>query len=161
MYGKIFGSMFEGSMVGSGAVVFATMSYVIANMRPDRKNGAVVELNPKLLAFVLGESEKDVQAAIDLLCKPDKNSRSKEEHGRRLIQLGQFEYKVVNGAKYREIRNEEERRAQNAINQARFRFRQKNPGKPLPGELAYVKGIERGDTEEELARLSEPRNGKK
>lgn len=161
MFGKIFGSMFTGSMVGSGAVVFATMSYVIANMRPDRKHGAIVELNPKIIAVVLGESEKDVQGAIDVLCKADKNSRSKEEQGRRLIQLGQFEYRVVNGAKYREIRNEEERRNQNALNQARFRFRLKNPGKPLPGELAYVKGIERGDTDEELARISEPKNGKR
>lgn len=144
-------------MVGSGAVVFAVMSYVIANMNPDRKHGATVELNPKLLAFILGESEKDVQAAIDVLCKPDNNSRSKEEKGRRLIQLGQFEYRVVNGAKYREIRNEVERKEQNRVAKARERFKAKNPGKPLPGELAYVRAMERGASDEELDELAEPR----
>lgn len=104
-------------MVGAGAVVFAVMGYVIANMVPDREVGTQVEINPKLLAFILGESEKEVQGAIDYLCSPDPNSRSKVEGGRRLVKLGQFDYQVVNGAKYRAIRDEEKRREQNRVAQ--------------------------------------------
>ena len=34
-FGKHFASMYEGSLVGSGPVVFAVMGYVIANQKPD------------------------------------------------------------------------------------------------------------------------------
>ena len=102
--------MYSGSMVGAGALPFAIMGYVIANGRPDRTVGMQVELNPKLLGFILGESEESVEKAIDFLCSPDPRSRSKEEEGRRLIKLGEFCYRVVNGAKYRAIRDEERRR---------------------------------------------------
>lgn len=157
MYGKIFGHLFEGSMVGSGSTVFAVMAYVIAKMVPDREHGAVVEINPKLLAFSLGEKEPEVQKAIDYLCAPDKNSRSPEEQGRRLVRLGQFEYRVVNGAKYREVRDQEQRRVQLRDAQARLRFKKKNPGKPLPGELQYVKAFEDGASDEQLGKLSAPK----
>ena len=157
MFGKIFGSMFEGSMVGSGACVFAVMSYIIAKMVPDREHGMVVEINPKLLAFTLGETQKNVESAIDFLCKPDKHSRTKDEQGRRLIRLGEFDYRVVNGLKYRQIRNEEARMEQNRTAQARKRFKQLNPGRPLPGELAYLQAARNGASDEELDQLSEPR----
>lgn len=113
MYGKIFSSMFTGSMVGTGAMNFALMSYVIANMKPDKEVGTQVELNPKLLATILGETEKDVAGAIHFLCQPDTESRTDKEDGRRLVRLGQFDYQVVNGEKYRAIRDEEARREQN------------------------------------------------
>ncbi len=59
-FGKHHASMYTGSLVGKGAEVFAVMGYVIANMKPRRagENGEwrmVVEMNPKLLAFILGE----------------------------------------------------------------------------------------------------------
>lgn len=69
-----------------------------------------MELNPKLLGFILGENQGVVSDAIEKLCDPDPDSRSKEEGGRRLIKLGQYSYRVVNGAKYRAIRTAEERR---------------------------------------------------
>lgn len=132
MYGKIFSSMFEGSMIGSGSPVFAVWSYVIANMMPDREVGTQVELNPKLLAFILGETEATVIGAIEKLCAPDNHSRTKEKDGRRLIRLGEFSYQVVNGAKYRDIRDEATRREQNRAAQERFRKKKKNVQEPTP-----------------------------
>jgi len=143
MYGKHFSSMYSGSMVGSGALIFAVMGYVVANMVPDKKVGAQVELNPKLLAAILGEPESDVSKAIDFLCSPDPHSRSKEAEGRRLVKLGEFDYRVVNGAKYRAIRDEEQRRESNRISQALSRARKR--GLPLPGETAYVEALKAGD----------------
>lgn len=114
MYGKIFESLYEGSMVGAGAKVFAVWGYVIAHMRADGRPGehssAQVDLNPKLLAFILGETEQDIDGVIDFLCQPDPRSRTPDEEGRRLVKEGQFTYRVVNGAKYMDIRNAEERR---------------------------------------------------
>ena len=110
MYGKAFASMYTGSMVGSGAVVFAVWGYVIANMEPDKTVGMQVELNPRYLAGVFGEPAEAIALAIEKLCSPDPESRSKEQEGRRIIRIGQFAYQVVNGVYYREIRDKEKRR---------------------------------------------------
>lgn len=113
--------MYTGSMMGIGSVVFAVWGYVIAYMRPDETVGAQVELNPALLAVQIGDTEPNIQAAIDKLCAPDERSRTKEEDGRRLIKLGEFDYRVVNGPKYLAIRNEEERREANRLRQQQHR----------------------------------------
>jgi hypothetical protein len=115
MYGKHFASMYTGSMFGKRAVVFAVWGYVIANLRPSRRDGnCYVELNPALLSAMFSEAEADVLGAIETLCSPDASSRTKLEDGRRLIRLddhpGPCQYRVVNGPKYRQIRDEEERR---------------------------------------------------
>lgn len=145
MYGKHFSSMYEGSMIGAGAVTFAVMGYVIANGKPDREVGMQVDLNPKLLAFILGEKEEDVEKAIEKLCSPDPESRSREEEGRRLVRMSQFSYRVVNGAKYRAIRDEERRRETDRESKRRQRMLKR--GEPLKGEEAYVRALEHGDHE--------------
>jgi hypothetical protein len=143
MYGKHFGTMYEGSMIGAGAVVFAVMGYVIARQVPDAVVGSQVELNPKLLSFVLGESEASVEKAIEFLCLPDAKSRTPTNDGRRLVRVGEYAYQVVNGAKYSAIRDEEQRREQNRDAQRRFRAKKRvKKGLPLPGEQAYVKTVE-------------------
>lgn len=129
-------------MFGAGAVVFAVMGYVIANQEPDRVVGSQVELNPKLLAAILGEPVKDVEKAIEFLSAPDKESRSKEEGGRRLVKIGQFAYRVVNGKKYLEILDRAERREYQRIKQAEYRA--KKNGKLGPGEALLSKMDEIG-----------------
>ena len=119
MYGKSFESMFEGSMVGAGLNVFAVWGYIITKA----KRG-FIEINPKLLAFTLGGSEVEVQAALDFLQQADLNSRSKLDEGRRLVKEGQFQYRVVNWEIYDEIKNEIERRDYNRVRQQQFRDRQ-------------------------------------
>lgn len=116
-YGKIFGSMFTGSMVGSGPVVLSLWAYVIANAQPP----GVVELNPKLLAYIIGCKVEEIEAAILVLCGPDKSSRTEDMEGRRLVQEGTMQYRVVTWAKYNKVRNDEARRAQNREAQARYR----------------------------------------
>jgi len=118
MYGKFFASTFTGSMMGAGPHVFAVWGYVIANT----VNGQI-ELNPKLVATVIGCSSDDVKSAIDFLCSPDPESRSKEHEGKRMIREGQFAFKVVNHDKYKAIRNEDDRREYNRIKQQESRAR--------------------------------------
>lgn len=134
-------------MVGAGAVVFAVMGYVIAKQIPDRKVGSQVRLNPVLLAAILGEDAKAIESAIAKLCSPDPKSTTKTNDGRRLIKLGEFDYQVVNGAKYRAIRDEETRLEQNRIAQRKHRSKRSGglPG-PLPGEAAALAAEGRGDT---------------
>lgn len=105
MFGKFFATTFTGSMMGSGTDVFAVWGYVIANAQHSQ-----IELNPKLLAAVLGSTPEAMQAAIDVLCAPDPNSRTGEHNGMRLLREGQFAYHVVNHEKYRALRNDDDRR---------------------------------------------------
>lgn len=121
--------MYQGSMVGSGSHVFALMGYIIANMKPDKEVGAQVRLNVTLLSAIIGESEARIQEAVDFLCAPDSMSTSPAEDGRRLIKIGTFDYRVVNGAKYQAIRNEEERREKNRLRQQKHRIKPLNPTK--------------------------------
>lgn len=149
MYGKHFASMYEGSMVGSGTAVFAVMGYVIANWKPDKEVGGQVRLNTTILATVFGEEEVVIQRAIDFLCAPDPKSTTPDEGGRRLIKIGQFDYRVVNAAKYQRIRDEEEKREANRLRQEKFRGK----SRPLKGERAFVKALENGASEKELDRM--------
>ena len=106
MYGKIFGSTFTGSMCGAGSHVFAVWGYCIANVSID----GFIELNPKMVAALIGDTEEKIKQAIDYLLAPDPHSESPAEEGRRLIQEGRFLYRVVNHLKYRNMRNKEERK---------------------------------------------------
>lgn len=106
--------------MGAGPVVFSVWGYVIANTV-----GSQVELNPKLLASLIGASEKEVRAAIDLLCSPDAKSRSKVADGRRLLREGEFAYRVPNYEAYKAVQNEDDRRAYNRRKQAESRARRR------------------------------------
>lgn len=140
---KIYKSMYEGSMVGSGATVFALMGYIISHQEYMRNVGWVIRLNPRLLATVIGESEDRVAKAIEYLASEDKDSTSKEHGGRRIVarEVGTMEYLVVNGERYQEYRVWEERKEQNRDAQKRYRekMRAMKKAKPLEGETAYEK----------------------
>ncbi len=148
MYAKAFASMYEGSMVGAGIAVFAVWNYAITKCFR-----GYVELNPKLLAMVLGGKESEVAAAIEFLTSPDEGSRSQEAGGARLVKDGQFQYRVVNWDHYQRIRNESERREYNRIQQANYRARKRREtglktgsrkGMPLKGESSHVRALENG-----------------
>jgi len=141
VYGKNYESMYEGSMIGAGINVFAVWNYIITKAR-----GGVVEINPKLLAFTLGGKEEDVEDALKFLQRPDPESRSKLEEGRRIIREGQFQYRVVNWGYYQQIRTEEDRREYNRRKQAEYRKR----GKPLAGETAAVKAQANGHLDKDF-----------
>jgi hypothetical protein len=140
MFGKIFETMFTGSMVGAGPYVFAVWPFVIANQKPDREHGSVVELNPKLLAAIIGCEQVPIEEAIAFLCSPDEASRSEELEGRRLERIGAFEYRVINGAKYRAIRDHETRKEQNRIAKRKERAKTFRPKmSKTPGEKHFEK----------------------
>jgi hypothetical protein len=106
MYGKLFATLYSGSMVGSGFPAFALLPYCIANADVD---GAVT-LNPRLLAPVFGGSVSEVEDAIRFLCEPDPDSRKPAEDGRRLLHIGGLQYRLTSYAHYRAIKNREDQR---------------------------------------------------
>lgn len=116
MYGKFFASTFTGSMCGAGPAVFAVWGYVIANAVDSQ-----VELNPRLLASVIGAPEPAIVQAITELCEPDPESRNPTDEGRRLQREGQFQYRVTSHSIYRAIRNNDDLREYNRKKQQEFR----------------------------------------
>ena len=119
MFGKWFASTYTGSMLGAGADVFAVWSWVIANAGPK----GILEINPALLAAMIGEPVEAIETALAFLQAPDPRSRSDAEQGRRLIHEGAFTYRVVNHAQYRAARDAEERREYKRNKQRKYRAR--------------------------------------
>ncbi len=106
MYGKIFASMYEGSMVGAGPVVFAVWGYCIAKADVD----GTVLLNPNLLAPIIGTSKIEIEDAIKYLESPDQYSKNPEHDGRRLLHQTGHLFFVVSHEVYRSIKSNEDRR---------------------------------------------------
>jgi hypothetical protein len=130
MYGKLWESMYTGSMMGAGLGPFALMPYVVSNMKPYPNGDSIemrLELNPKFLAAVLGTKEQVIEKAIEWACSPDPKSRTKTEGGRRLVKIGEFEYRVVNGWAYTQKRAIEKRREQ--FRKASQKYRKKKAAK--------------------------------
>lgn len=164
MYGRVFESMFTGSMRGSGALVFAVWTYVIATMREDRAVGVQVELRPDLLEFYLGEEKAAIEAAIKKLCEPDEDSMCEEEEGRRLVQVGKYSYRVVSGPKYIAIRSAEDLREYRRLAKRREREKKRAVGngkvrapKIVPADDESVAEREAREVEEREVKLERGR----
>lgn len=112
-------------MVGAGSDVFAVMAYVISHMKPGKDREEFVRLHPKIMEAAIGETEARMQKAIEYLCRPDRETTTPGEKGRRLVKVEQFIYRVVNGKHYRGIVDEEDRLAKAAKRQADWRERQR------------------------------------
>ena len=128
LYGKHFEAMYTGSMVGAGAVPFAVWGYVISHQKPPNFD---VELNPVILATIIGETEAEIISAIAKFCAPDLKSRSKAEEGRKLLKQGEYLYHVVNGKEYDAIRNNEERREYWRTQKSKKRLEEKRWKHPI------------------------------
>jgi hypothetical protein len=129
-------------MVGAGLNVFAVWNYIVTNT-----HFGVIELNPKLLKTILGGELEEIESALEYLSRPDPDSRSKSEDGRRIVKEGQFQYRVVNWEDYQAMKNADDLREYNRRKQAEYRAKKKaaaalKKSKPSPGEASYVKTLE-------------------
>jgi hypothetical protein len=123
LYAKLFTSIYQGTLRGNshGLLVFT-------NLLAHADSAGIVDIHPKAIADEVGLSEPQVRSALDLLESPDDESRSPEEAGRRIVRVDEHRawgWRIVNHAKYRAIRNEEDRREQNRLAQAKWREKNK------------------------------------
>jgi len=112
----------------------------------------MVEASVPGLADFARVSVAQCRAALAVLAAPDPDSRSTEHEGRR-IKVVDGGWLVLNGEKYRDKMNADERREANRIYQQRWRQRQKS--KPLPGERDYVAALERDAPQAELDAITD------
>jgi len=94
-------------MVGAGSHVFAVWGYCISCADPEDHT---VDLNPTLLATIIGESVERVEEAITFLTDPDPKSHCQDHEGRRLLPQGGLAYFLVTHEQYRNVKNSEELR---------------------------------------------------
>jgi hypothetical protein len=110
VYGKIFMSMYDGSLRTKSpwqALVTFQQMIVLAN-----KHGEV-DMTAEALSFRTGIPLEIIKLGIDALEQPDPDSRSSEEEGRRIVRVNPnrvWGWRIVNYKAYREMRSAEERR---------------------------------------------------
>jgi hypothetical protein len=137
-------------MRGAGPEFFSVWGYIISHMIPNRSHGTTVELNPGIIAFLIGMKESVVEDKIKQMCEPDLKSRTRDEDGKKLVKLSVYVYRVVNGDYYRKIRNEQERREYQRIKQSEYRKKKIQKSMPVKGEKEYVDAMTNGASETEL-----------
>ena len=140
MYAKLFTSIYQGTLRGNshGLLVFTNL---LAHCDKD----GIADIHPRAIAEEVGLTSEQVRAALDVLESPDDESRSPEEQGRRIIRMDEHRawgWRVVNYAKYRAIRNEDDRREQNREAQARWREKNKQ-SKPASADGETDKPIQK------------------
>lgn len=124
MYGKIFASMYQGTLRGRKNEIL-----VFTNMIASSDAKGWVDKHWRAIAEETGLTIDEVKEAIKYLEAPDAESRSIDHDGKRLLRIDEHRewgWIIVNYGKYRNIRDEETRRAQ--IREAQLRFRQKAGG---------------------------------
>ncbi len=113
MYSKLYKTIFDGSLYGQ----FEGLTVFMAMLALSNRHGEVDAAYAKI-AGCLGCPIDFVKKGIKFLEAPDPESRTPAFEGRRIIPLVNdegknrpFGWQIVNYDKYRQIRNEEERRA--------------------------------------------------
>lgn len=110
MYGKIFESMFDGTLATKGpweAVVTFQQFIILAD-----RNGHV-DMTPEAISRRTTIPLEIIKKGIAVLEQPDAHSRTPDEGGRRIVRLSDsrpWGWHIVNHAHYRAIRSQEERR---------------------------------------------------
>ena len=108
MYGKIFESLWDGSMRGKSDLIL-----VFINCITHANEDGIVDRHWQAISDETGIPLDRVKAAILELEAPDTESRTPTEDGRRMIRLDEHRgwgWQLVNHAHYRRMRKAEDRR---------------------------------------------------
>ena len=108
MYGKLFASMFRGSLYGKWQAIITFQQMIILA----DKDGTV-DFTLEALTATTSIPVEILREGIALLEAPDPTSRTPDEDGRRIVLVDPsrpWGWRIVNYQKYREIRTSEERR---------------------------------------------------
>ena len=119
MYGKIFGSLFDGSMRGQPNLILVFVN-MLCRCNPDGTD----DRHARVISDEIGLPLATVKECLVALESPDTESRTPDQDGRRLVRLDfhrDWGWKIVNYDKYQVMRSEIDRREQNRLAQQRHR----------------------------------------
>lgn len=126
MYGKIFESMYDGTLASKGpwqALVTFQQLIVLADQ------DGVVDMTAHAISRRTSIPLEVIEVGITELMKPDPDSRTPDEDGRRIMLVEEHRnwgWQIVNHAKYRDMRKAEDRREYLRLAQAKSRDRRKS-----------------------------------
>lgn len=119
MYGKLFESMYDGSLREDWIVMIVFQQMMIL-CDPD----GVVDMTPEALSARTNIPLEHITHAIQELEKPDPESRSQKEEGRRIVRLSEHRdwgWVLVNHQYYRDLQDAADKREKARIRQQRCR----------------------------------------
>lgn len=123
MFGKLFQTMYDGTLASNGpwqALVTFQQLIILADQEGN------VDMTAQAIARRTSLPLEIIQHGIEELSKPDPYSRTPDEGGRRLVLLEDHRpwgWRIVNYAKYRDLRKAEDRREYLRLKQQESRQR--------------------------------------
>jgi hypothetical protein len=136
MYGKLFAHMYDGTLATKGpwqALVTFQQMLILCD-----KEG-VIDMTAEAIARRTTIPLEIIEIGIPALEEIDPDSRSPELEGRRIVRLSEnrpWGWQIVNYAKYRKIRSDEERKEYMRNYQREYRKQTVNTGKQSKQVLA-------------------------
>jgi len=126
MYGKIFDSIFDSTLIEDRDATYVFMCMIVLADRD-----GIVDMTRPALSRRINMPKEELDAAITKLEAADPGSRHKDYDGSRIIPLApgdrDWGWQIVNHNIYRNIASDEDRREQNRVAQQRFRDKNKAP----------------------------------
>ena len=124
MYGKIFDSMYEGTLYGHWeAIVTLQQMLVLCNSE------GVIDMTPQAIAARTSIPLEILTKGIGILTEPDPYSRTPGDDGKRIVLMDNHRpwgWFIVNYAKYQKIRSREEKLEADRVRIAEKRKTSKN-----------------------------------
>ena len=108
MYGKLFGSMYDGTLVASWEALITFQQMIIL-----ADDVGVVDITPAALSARTGIPIRLIKKGITVLEADDAYSRSPDQNGRRIERLDDHRpwgWRIVNYMKYRQLFSHEEKK---------------------------------------------------
>lgn len=121
MYGRVFESMFTGSMRGKGDLQLVWTYFLV-----HRSRDGICDFTPQCIADATGKPPALIQQCIDALEAPDEMSRTRSEDGRRLRRLDPerpWGWQIVNHLVYDAIATREAMREAERLRKRGYRSR--------------------------------------
>lgn len=146
MYGKVFESIYDGTLHGHWQAI-VTMQQLIVLATED----GVVDMTPKAIADRTTIPLRIIEAGLEHLAKPDQFTRTPGEDGRRIVPLDDHRpwgWRLVNYAKYRGLRNMEQKKQ--ADRERLAEKRNKNRNVAIPSQS--VANVAHADAEAEAVK---------
>lgn len=108
MYGKIFDSMYKGTLYGQWEAI-VTFQQMIVLCDED----GIIDMTPPAISATTSIPREIIEKGIEILQQPDKYSRSPAEDGRRIILIDPerpWGWRIVNHAFYKNLASREDKK---------------------------------------------------
>ena len=108
MYGKLFASMYDGTLYGQWQAIVTLQQMVIL-----ADEDGVVDITPPALAAKTSIPLEIIEKGLEQLSQPDKYSRSAAEDGRRIVLVDEdrpWGWSIVNYRHYRNLASREDKK---------------------------------------------------